>query len=310
MPKIQRHYVHLLVLAGILAACTSAVRVDTRTEEEAIRELDRKIVAAAKAKDAAAFASYFAENGVLMPSNGAQVTGREAIQTFWSDFLKTPNATMSFTPTRIEVSQAGDMAYDIGTYSFGMDTPQGRFEDEGKYATVWKKINGEWKIAVDVGNSNKPLPAPTPTVSEAQGALAAPAAVAPMATHAHAAELVWKDSPPSMPRGAKMAILEGNPMEPGPFTFRLKFPDNYGVPPHFHPNVEHVTVLSGTFHLGTGDTYDASKFTTMVAGDFLYMTPGTRHFAHAKGETVIQIHSVGPWSITYVNAKDDPRNKP
>src|SRR5688572_14496478 len=73
------------------------------------------------------------------------------------------------------------------------------------------------------------------------------------------ADLTWKDAPPSLPPGAKMTVLEGNPAEAGPFTMRLKLPAGYRIPPHHHPADEHATVLAGTFSMGLGETFDEKK---------------------------------------------------
>src|SRR5262245_55522400 len=69
-------------------------------------------------------------------------------------------------------------------------------------------------------------------------------------------QLQWKNGPPSLPRGAKLAVLEGNPSAEGPFTMRLKFPNGYRIPPHTHPKTERLTVISGTFRLGMGEKFD------------------------------------------------------
>ena len=116
-------------------------------------------------------------------------------------------------------------------------------------------------------------------------------------------------APASLPPGAEVAVLEGKPSEPGPFTMRLRVPDGYRIPPHSHPAVEHVTVLEGTFKVGMGDKFDASALTALPSGTFGALAPGTRHFAQAQGRTVLQLHGVGPWQINYVNPADDPRNK-
>src|ERR1043165_6338408 len=116
----------------------------------------------------------------------------------------------------------------------------------------------------------------------------------------------WGDAPPVLPKGAKAAILEGNPLEKGPFVLRLKAPDGYRVPPHVHSDTERVTVLSGTFYLGMGDTLDEKKGQAMPAGSYGYWPAGMKHFAWVKGETIIQIHGMGPWTITYLNPGDDP----
>lgn len=121
-------------------------------------------------------------------------------------------------------------------------------------------------------------------------------------------EMEWVDAPPALPPGAKMAVVEGNPAKPGPLTMRIKLPVDYKVPPHFHPAVEHVTVLSGSLNIGAGDTFDASKTKALGPGGFAVMQTGVKHFVWTKGETVIQVHAMGPWGITYVNPADDPRN--
>lgn len=122
-------------------------------------------------------------------------------------------------------------------------------------------------------------------------------------------ELKWVDGPPSLPKGAKFAVIEGKPSEPGPFTMRLKFPAGYKVPPHSHPAIEHVTVLSGLINFGMGDRFDADKSRPMRAGSFIVMPIGTNHFVEAKEEALIQLHGIGPWDVKYVNPEEDPRKK-
>src|SRR5207302_10243937 len=122
-------------------------------------------------------------------------------------------------------------------------------------------------------------------------------------------QIKWKPGPPSLPPGAKMAVLEGDPTKEGPFTMRVLLPDGYSVPPHIHTAVEHITVISGTFNLGMGDKIDKSATQAMPAGAFGHWPAGMKHFAWANGETVVQLHGVGPWGIQYVNPADDPSNK-
>ncbi len=124
------------------------------------------------------------------------------------------------------------------------------------------------------------------------------------------ADLTWGDAPPGLPAGAKMAVLAGDPGKKGPFTIRLQAPDGYKVAPHMHPTAENITVISGTFHLGTGDKFDESAGHEMTAGSFAVMPAGMKHFAWTTGETVLQIHGAGPFQIVYVNPVDDPRNVP
>lgn len=120
-------------------------------------------------------------------------------------------------------------------------------------------------------------------------------------------EIQWLPGPPSLPAGAKVAVLEGDPTQEGIFTMRLSMPDGYKISPHWHPAFEHITVMSGTFQMGMGDTFDKAKGHPLSAGAFGWMAPGVRHFAWAQGDTVVQLHGMGPWQIYYVNAADDPR---
>jgi len=121
-------------------------------------------------------------------------------------------------------------------------------------------------------------------------------------------QLKWANVP-SLPPGAQIAVIEGPLGEAKPITARIRFPANYRLPAHTHPVIEHVTVLSGTFNMGMGEKLDPSKTMALTVGGFAIMQPGTPHFAWTSEETIVQIHSVGPWGITYVNPADDPRQK-
>lgn len=108
---------------------------------------------------------------------------------------------------------------------------------------------------------------------------------------------------------AQTAVIEGPANEAVPFTVRVKFPANSKVPPHAHTAIEHVTVISGVLNLGVGEKFDTTKTTALGPGSVSIMQPGTRHFAWCAEETIIQLHGVGPWTVTYVNPADDPRKK-
>ena len=122
-------------------------------------------------------------------------------------------------------------------------------------------------------------------------------------------EIAWKDGPSSLPPGAKSALLDGDPSKDKPFAMRLKFPDRFRIMSHWHPKTERVTVISGTLNLGFGEKFDEHATHELPAGTFGYWTAGVRHFAWMKGETVLQLNSVGPWQLNYVNPADDPRKK-
>ena len=145
-------------------------------------------------------------------------------------------------------------------------------------------------------------------------ALTAAAGAVAVAQGGHTAmntsEMKWGPSPPALPPGAEAAILDGDPAKAGePFTVRLKFPDGYKVPPHWHPTDERVVVISGTLMLGIGEKAEMSKMHTLTAGAFAKMPKEVRHYAAAKGATVIQVYGTGPFEVNYVNPNDDPRKK-
>jgi quercetin dioxygenase-like cupin family protein len=122
-------------------------------------------------------------------------------------------------------------------------------------------------------------------------------------------DVKWGPAPPALPPGAQMAVLSGDPSKAEPFTIRLKAPDGYKIMPHWHPTDENVTVLEGTFVMGVGEKFDEAAAHAMPAGSFVRMPKGTRHFAMTKGQTVVQVHAVGPFVINYVNPNDDPRKQ-
>ena len=136
-----------------------------------------------------------------------------------------------------------------------------------------------------------------PDVVQAQGSTSAAAAVTitPDAVK-------WN---PLMP-GIQISALAGDSSRPGPFTVRLKFSDGARVAAHWHPEDENVTVLQGTFLAGMGEKYDAAALHEFPTGSFILMPKEMRHFATARGETIVQLHGNGPFVINYVNPADDP----
>lgn len=122
-------------------------------------------------------------------------------------------------------------------------------------------------------------------------------------------ELKWLDGPKSLPKGAKLAVLEGDPGKEGPFVMRLRLPDGYTIPAHTHPKTERLTVISGTFNIAMGGKLDRNAARKMSAGAFGYWAAGMEHQVWVDGETVVQLHGFGPWSINYLNPSDDPRKK-
>ena len=120
-------------------------------------------------------------------------------------------------------------------------------------------------------------------------------------------DLKWVDAPPSMPKGAKVAVLSGDPSKPGPVVVRLKLPAGYKVPPHWHTQTENITIISGTLYLGMGDEMEAEYAHALKAGGFHVLPGKTHHFAYTKSPTVVQNNGEGPLDINYINPADDPQ---
>ena len=120
-------------------------------------------------------------------------------------------------------------------------------------------------------------------------------------------DVTWGPAPASIPKGAQAAAIYGDASKDGMFALRLRLPQGYHIPPHTHPKPEVVTVLSGTLRLGEGGAADKANTKPLPAGSFFVMTPGMQHYVYADEETVLQLNSNGPWGLTYVNDKDDPR---
>ena len=117
----------------------------------------------------------------------------------------------------------------------------------------------------------------------------------------------WGAAPPTLPAGAQATVLYGSPGKEGPFVIRLKFPAGYVVPPHSHSKDELVTVISGKMAVLGGEKIDRSQLKPLAPGSFINIPAGTSHYAMAETESVVQINGNGPFDITYLNPKDDPR---
>ncbi|MGH7599268.1 MAG: cupin domain-containing protein [bacterium] len=123
-------------------------------------------------------------------------------------------------------------------------------------------------------------------------------------------DVKWGSASPKLPPGAQFAVLEGDPSKPGaPYTLRAEVPDGYSVPPHWHPMDEKITVIQGIIRLGMGKKFDSAKLRDLPAGSYALLPKGEPHFNQYQGETIIQLHGIGPYDINYVNPADDPSRK-
>lgn len=134
----------------------SVDRAAPTSDDEAIRGQVARWLQLIQSKDAAGIAQLYAEDGVVMPPNGPIGKGRGAIQQTWASMMGAPGFSLSFAPEQIVISSSGDMALDRGTYRLTI-APSGKAQnDTGKYVVVWRKVDGEWKAAADIFNSDLP----------------------------------------------------------------------------------------------------------------------------------------------------------
>ena len=273
-----------LAMAAVAQTATSQTK-----DERAIRAASDAWQRYIAAQQVDSIAGLFTPDAVIMFANSPVMKGTDQIRTQWADIVKIPAYKVHWTPTWVDVTSP-TRATEYGTYSESYDTPTGNTSDAGTYVTVWHKVNGKWRIALDAPVSTTPIPPP---------ATAAAPPMDPPTLELHTASaLTWGDlNAPGVPPGAKIAVLHGDPSGPGGFVLRLMFPDGYQVPVHWHPTGENVTIVSGSLGVGMGNVFDATALHTYGPGDFAYIPPNHSHFALAHGATIVQVNGRGPFVI-------------
>ncbi len=131
----------------------AAPAVDLAAEAQAVRDLSAKWLAAAQAKDEAAAAAVFAEDGVTI-FDGTIDVGRAAIQASnEAENAENPDSTITWTTTEVHVAEAGDMAYERGNWTFDPDGEGAAPAELGEFVTVYRKIDGAWMVVADAGTT-------------------------------------------------------------------------------------------------------------------------------------------------------------
>lgn len=151
-------------VALILLAVTACTRkVDLEAERSAIRNADAEWSRQVAAQGAEGYVAGAADTIIVMPANEPAVSGKDAARQWAAKLMATPGFSLSWQPTNAEVASSGDLGYTTGTYELKMQPGGALVDDHGKYTTVWKKqADGQWKVVVDIFNSDVPLPAPPP----------------------------------------------------------------------------------------------------------------------------------------------------
>ena len=119
---------------------------------DAIEAASKGFAEALSKGQAAKIADMYAEGARVMPPNGSMVQERQRIQEFWQGFIDS-GAKLSLNTTDVEAQ--GNVAIEVGTYE--MISPDNT-RDAGKFVVVWRRQKKDWKLAVDIWNSNMPVP--------------------------------------------------------------------------------------------------------------------------------------------------------
>ena len=136
--------------------------------------------------------------------------------------------------------------------------------------------------------------------------LTVPAARADDMVVARPDSLKWGNAPSALPKGARLAVIYGNPGDADPYVIRVKVPAGYQLPAHWHSTAESLTVLSGAVNVGMGDKLDRKASTKLEVGGFTYLPAKMNHFLWVSVPTIFQIQAQGPFDIVYANPNDDP----
>jgi len=222
------------------------------------------------AQDPAGLAAIYAEDGALLPPNSETMSGRAAIEAYWTEFQA---SGIGIEIKDTEVYAQGDVGYKVGTFT--ATDPGGATIDEGKYVEIWRHVDGKWQLHRDIWNSDLPTtPAPQPDYAAELMMISAAAASAEYVPVA------------GFPQGADLSVLYGDPSA-GAFEMYFRLQPGVGVPMHFHTSAERAVGIQGTM---TMEYQDGSKAD---------ISPGNYMFIPSKMPHAATCPAAGPACIAY-----------
>jgi ketosteroid isomerase-like protein/quercetin dioxygenase-like cupin family protein len=283
MKRTTRDFALVLFMAVAIATPAQTATSQTR-DERAVRAASDAWQRYVAAQQVDSIVALHLPDAVMMLANTPALKGSDAVRAGWAEMVKLPGLNMHWTPVTIDVASP-TVATEYGTYTDSYDGPNGKVSDSGTYVTIWHKVNGQWRVALDAPVSNMPA------------AAAAPAEASEFVAR-NPGTLTWSDfAPPGFPPGGKITVLHGDPSAAGRFVLRLNLPDGYQVPLHWHPTAEYVTVLSGAGQFGMGNSVDMSAAKTFSPGDFVFIPARHPHFLQTRGPTILQVSGNGPFQM-------------
>lgn len=147
----------ILVLSSLAVMAQPKAKTDTKSDEQAIRSISKKWLELTKKHDNAGSAALFADDGMVFSMNKEPLVGPDAIKKHYTETdTKNPKMEADWSTDRVEVASSGDLAVEYGKYEIKGLGPDGKETDKGRYVTVYRKVNGTWKVAADIGSSTKP----------------------------------------------------------------------------------------------------------------------------------------------------------
>ena len=156
----------ILALVTGLAACqeqqgeqagATEEAVDAASVEQSLRAMADQYEQASLAGDTETLASLYADDAILLAPGMPRAEGIDAIRGAYQQRYAGGAPTEAvIEPQTIVVAEAGDLAYEVGSFRFSGTGPDGTTtSDTGKYLVIWKQnAAGEWKMAVDTWNSD------------------------------------------------------------------------------------------------------------------------------------------------------------
>ena len=152
-------YVTAVACSQPAPAPSSPPKPDLASEETAIRQADAQWMKATQARDTAAQAAVIAPDGVVYREHVDPLAGPSAFQAYTTKFQsENPKANIAWSTDAIRIAESGDLAVQTGQYDLTGLGAKGDGSDKGRFVTVWKKVNGEWKVANDIGSTTVPEP--------------------------------------------------------------------------------------------------------------------------------------------------------
>ena len=157
---LKAKYVLMSGLSVLLLGCgsntvsKSSSPDSAAADEQAIRQTNERWLALIRDHDAAAVSKLYASDGAMMAPGAPIAEGQPALEKAWGGLMQMPGFGLTFKADKIAVASGGDMALDRGTYLLSLTGPNGPTKDIGKYVVVWRNIDGQWKVAADIFNSD------------------------------------------------------------------------------------------------------------------------------------------------------------